>query len=338
VRIAGFDPESGEPMVRTVDGGDELQAARCSLGCLGVLLSVKVPVRQQYMIEEQLRTYENLNDVLAAEEQFPIQQFYLLPWRWNFLAQHRRESPGPRSWHAPLYRWYWFLTIDFSLHVLLKLLVNVVRSRALIQFFYRWLVLVFVVRGWRVVDRSDQQLIMEHELFRHLETEIFVRRSSLGAALKLTRELLEACGDKQKASESLRQQMAELGLSEQLDAALGGYVHHYAICVRKVLPDATLISPASDDGNPTSEPWYAISLITYARPDQRAGFFRFAQLATDAMARLYGGRPHWGKHSPLTAVQVRELYPQLGKFVAICRRDDPGGAFQSEWTRQMFDA
>jgi hypothetical protein len=40
----------------------------------------------------------------------------------------------------------------------------------------------------------------------------------------------------------------------------------------------------------------------------------------------------------LTAAQVRELYPQLGKFLAICRQADPAGAFQSEWTRRMFDA
>ena len=31
-----------------------------------------------------------------------------------------------------------------------------------------------VAAGWQVTDRSDRMLVMEHELFRHLETEVFV--------------------------------------------------------------------------------------------------------------------------------------------------------------------
>jgi hypothetical protein len=326
VRIATYDPATGEPVIRTIAGGNELKAARCSLGCLGVILSVKVPVREQYLIDEHLRLYASLEEVLAAEKEFPIQQFYLLPWSWKLLAQHRRESAGPRSWLAPLYRWYWFLTIDVGLHVLLKLLVNVVRLSALVRFFYRWLVLVFVIRGWRVVDRSDQQLIMEHELFRHIETEIFVRRGKLPAAMVFARELLEACSNPTNVSPHLREQMSDLGLADELAAAAGHYVHHYAICVRKVLPDATLISPASDDGQADSEPWYAISFISYTRPDQRDGFFRFAKLATDAMAALFGGRPHWGKHCPLALEQIRGLYPLMQEFQRVADHEfDPGG-------------
>ncbi len=314
VRLATYDPASGEPTIRTIPGGPELAAARCSLGCLGVILSVKLPVRPQYFLEEHLREYRTLDQVLAAETEYPLQQFFLLPWRWTFLAQHRREVPGPRSLLAPLYRVYWWLTIDVALHVLLKTLVNVVRSNWLIGFFYRWLVLLSVVRGWRVVDRSQDQLVMEHELFRHIEIEVFVRRGQLAAALATTRAAIE----------------------ESSAAGSGAYYHHYAICIRKVLPDAALISPASDDGQPGGEAHYAISLISYARPDQRAGFFQFAERLAASLAEQCGGRPHWGKVCPLTAAQIARLYPQLGQFREICQRLDPGGAFTNDWTQRVL--
>jgi FAD/FMN-containing dehydrogenase len=306
VRMAVYDPQSGEPVIRVIDAGQELKASRCSLGCLGVILSVKLPARPQYCIEEHLREYRTLDEVLAAEGDYPLQQFFLLPWRWTWLAQHRREVAGPRGVLAPLYRTYWWATIDLSLHALLKLLVNVLRSPALVRFFYRWLVLVFVLRGWRVVDRAADQLVMEHELFRHIEIEIFVRRANLAQAVAKTRGLIEA------------------------HAAGGTYHHHYAICIRKVLADDTLISPAAADRS--DEPWYAISLISYERPDRRTGFFQFADAVAKSLAELYGGRPHWGKVCPLASDELARLYPRLAEFREIASRIDPGGVFQNTWT------
>jgi len=333
VRLAAYDPASGEPVIRTLTGGKELAAARCAVGCLGVILSVKLPVRDAYFLEEHLREYAALGDVLAAEEQYPLQQFFLIPWRWTFLTQHRRESPGPRNWHAPLYRLYWLATIDVGLHILLKLLVNVVGSNWLVAFFYRWLILLFVIRGWRVVDHSQDHLVMEHELFRHIEVEIFVRRSRLEEALGLTRQLIECLGHGADApAESARQRLTELGLAEEVFAAAGTYHHHYAICIRKVLADETLISPASGDGAAEAEPFYAISLISYARPSQREGFFEFARLLSKCLAQACDGRPHWGKVCPLSADEIGALYPRLVEFRQVCRELDPAGRFQNDWT------
>jgi len=305
VGLALYDAESGEPIVRTISGGDELRAARCSLGCLGIILSVQMPVRPQYFVEEHLREYQSLAEVLAAEEQFPLQQFYVLPWRWTYLAQHRREVPGPRSLLAPLYRAYWFTFIDLGLHLLLLLLVQVLKSPALIRGFYRWLVLLAVIRGWRVVDRSQDQLIMEHELFRHIEIELFVTRSRLEGALQFVREAICDSG--------------------------ADYTHHYAICVRKVLPDETLISMSSGQ----TEPSYAISLISYARPSDRAGFFQFAESLAHSMSQRFDARPHWGKYCPFSAAAAERLYPRLGEFREICARYDPRGQFRNEWTSHI---
>src|SRR5688572_26264945 len=42
IRIATYDPVTGRAMIRVVSNGPELQAARCSLGCLGVIVSVGI--------------------------------------------------------------------------------------------------------------------------------------------------------------------------------------------------------------------------------------------------------------------------------------------------------
>lgn len=333
VTLATYDAPSGQPILRTLSAGDELRAARCSLGTLGIITSVEIPARRQYFVEEHLREYRDLADVLAAEEAFPLQQFYLVPWRWTYLAQHRREVPGPRSLLAPLYRAYWFAIIDVGLHVWLQVMVKVLRSAALVRGFYRWLVLLFVIRGWRVIDRSDRQLIMEHELFRHIEIELFVGRSRLAEALDYVRQVLTLCGgDTSAIAPHTRAKSTELQLTDQLDNLAGTYTHHYAICVRRVLPDDTLISMTSG----ADEPSYAISLISYARPDERGSFLVLADFLTRSMTRLFAARPHWGKVCPLSPDQAQRLYPRLDEFREICRRYDPAGVFQNRWTRQLF--
>lgn len=104
LRIAVYDAESGQATIRIVTDGPGLDAARCSLGCLGVILSVGLWCRAQYRIEEHFRRYTRLEDVLAAEPNQPLQQFYLFPWSWSYFVQHRRESERPGSRLAWLYR------------------------------------------------------------------------------------------------------------------------------------------------------------------------------------------------------------------------------------------
>ncbi len=92
VRIARYDRCTGKAVIDEIHAGDELRAARCSLGCLGVIVSVKMQCRAGYAVEEHFREYQNLEDVIEAEIEFPLQQFYLVPWRWTYFAQHRRET------------------------------------------------------------------------------------------------------------------------------------------------------------------------------------------------------------------------------------------------------
>jgi FAD/FMN-containing dehydrogenase len=79
VRVACYNTETGQAEIREFSAGDELRAARCSLGLLGVILSVTMQCRQSYHVEEHFREYKEVADVVQAEEEFPLQQFYLVP-------------------------------------------------------------------------------------------------------------------------------------------------------------------------------------------------------------------------------------------------------------------
>lgn len=332
VRIATYD-ERGEPVMRTLVDGDELRAARCSLGCLGVVVSVSLRPRAAYCIEEWIQRHDNLEDVLAAEPQTPLQQFYLIPWSWDYYIQRRRETERPRSWLAPLYRAYFFTAVDVSLHVVLRLLVQTLHSPRLVRVFYRWILPWTLIRRWHVVDHSQDMLIMEHELFRHIEIEIFVTRSNLPAFLQFVQEVLIALGgDAAALSESTRAKLCQAGMLEACEAACGAYVHHYAICVRRVEPDDTLLSMASGG----EEDSYAVSLISYAKPAEREGFFVMANLLAHSAAALFAGRPHWGKVCPLTPEEIARLYADLAKFREIAEQYDPHGAFRNAWLEPLL--
>ena len=164
-----------------ISDGPELRAARCSLGCLGVIVSVGFWCRPQYQVEEHILLYNGLDEVLAAENDYPLQQFYLFPWLWQYFVQHRREVSAQHSGLATLYRWYWFLVFDVAFHLIVLLLARGLRSRRCIQFFFRHIAPRTVIQHWKVVDKSQDMLVMEHELFRHIEIEVFVKRRVAGA-------------------------------------------------------------------------------------------------------------------------------------------------------------
>jgi L-gulono-1,4-lactone dehydrogenase len=250
---------------------------------------------------------KTLEEVLAQEEHYPLQQFFLLPWRWDYFAQHRREVDTPISRLALLYRLYWVVGMDVGLHIIVRLLVRLLPTD-FTKLFFRRLLTLLVPRPWRVVDRSDRQLTMQHELFRHIEIEIFVRRSQLNAALAYVIEHLEKF------------------------AADERYVHHYPICVRKVLRDDTLISMTAG----WEEPGYALSFISYAKPNERDGFFAMTQELATTLATRIDARPHWGKYNPLSPQELVRLYPEMKAFAALVQEIDPDGVFQNRWLRQIL--
>ncbi|VVO54810.1 L-gulono-1,4-lactone dehydrogenase [Pseudomonas fluorescens] len=62
------------------------------------------------------------------------------------------------------------------------------------------------------------------------------------------------------------------------------------------------------------------------------GFLR----AVDAILRMYGGRPHWGKLHFLTGEDVKSIYPRANDFLALRRKLDPEGFYLSEHLGLLF--
>lgn len=331
VRVATYDIATGEPVIRTINAGPELRAARCSLGCLGVIVSVSFWVRPQYSVEEHFQRYDTLTEVIAAEDAFPLQQFYVIPWRWDYWVQHRREVSTPSSWLALIYQAYLFAVMEVGLHLVVLFLSKLFRHRWATHYFFRRLLPLTVIRNWKVVGKSQDMLVMEHELFRHVEIEVFVTRPKLSAAITFVKELV--CyfdGDGDAFSSATREQLQQLGLLNPTD--IGAYTHCYPICVRRILPDDTLISMASD----ADQDSYSISFNSYARPSELQGFNRFSEVLTRSMASLFHARPHWGKVCPMDAATVRMLYPCLTEFQRVCLEFDPDARFRNDWVSRLL--
>jgi hypothetical protein len=177
-------------------------------------------------------------------------------------------------------------------------------------------------------------LIMEHELFRHMEIEVFVRRSQVAAALDFVKRILPIFDGRPADTlpQAIKKSLDAARSLADLTKACGSYTHHYPICVRRVLPDDTLISMSSGG----DEPSYALSFISYARPQEREGFFGFAQFLAHSMGALYGARRHWGKVCPHSREEIEKLYPRAGAFREICRRYDPTGVFRNAWIEEVL--
>jgi FAD/FMN-containing dehydrogenase len=329
VRVAAYDTATGEPIIRTINGGDELRAARCALGAMGIIVSVGFWGRPSYRIEEHFTQYDDLDSVLAKEDRYPLQQFFLMPWSWRYIAQHRRVTDKPRGGWPTLYRWYFYCQFDIGLHLLVRLAARQLRSPRLVRFLFRQVAGRLVVKNWHVIDDANQMLIMEHELFQHIECELFVRRSCLPDAIDLTIQLLNYFGGEADApAPHAEDQLRQAGCLAEIQPLRGSYTHHYPICIRRVRPDDTLISMSSG----SDEDHYALSFISYEKPKHRQGFLTFARLLSRTMGALFDARPHWGKVCPLTPAEASRLYPQLPRFREICANADPSGVFHNDWT------
>ena len=249
------------------------------------------------------------------------------------MAQHRQETTARRSLLAPLFHLYWFLGVDVGLHLVVQLLSKVARARWITRCFYRSVAPLTIPRRWKVVDKSQRMLTMEHELFRHIEIEVFVERSELLESLQFVRQLLEySDGAEAAISQETWERLKQHDLASAVSELLGCYTHHYPICIRKVLPDEAIISMTSG----RNEPSYAVSVISYHRPQQRDGYIAFAKVLAQTTARLFNARPHWGKVCPIDSQLAAELYPRLPEFRRICKEFDPEGVFRNEWLEEVI--
>lgn len=332
VRLAHYDKTTKEPVFSELDSGADLRAARCSLGLLGVIVEIEIEVRSAYRIEEHTKRHPSVASVLELEKQYPLQQFFLMPWSWEFYGQHRRETSANSSRLAFLYRTYWLFGIDWLLHLVIILLAGFFYIPRFIRIFYQQVLPKTIIENWLVTDDSHTILTMDHDRFRHIEIELFVNRSNLEAALNHARATIISFGDRSKA----RTTPASLTNDDCQADYQQHYYHHYPICVRRIRTDDTLLSMTSPADLNSAEDWYSISFISYQSLHQRSGFFEFANALAISMQENFNARCHWGKFNPLPPSANQNLYPHLKEFREIAKRYDPESRFANDWLKESM--
>jgi len=334
VRVATYDAD-GLPTIVEHRDGDGLRAARCSLGCMGIILSVTMRTVPAYRVRETIRHLNRIEDALALCRNHSLTQFALFPHGWDVVAWERDALPGDgpgTGWlKARVFRIFNRIGIDFLSHALLRLciLLGPWATTALMKLLPR-LLIADVAR----IDEAEHVLTMRHDLFRHEEMEMFVPESKAAAAADLLRAGIEVfAGAAAAIPADLERELREAGLFEALMRDHGSYVHHYPMLFRRVLPDDTLISMTSS----STEAWLSFSLFTYLGPHRRQAYYGMCRWFARAAHALLGARLHWGKHYPLGATETARMYAYLEQFREECRAHDPAGIFRNEMSERVLE-
>ena len=333
--VAAYDSHTGKARTFRWEDGDRLRAIRCGLGCAGIVLSIRMRVVHDYPIEERTAWFDRLEQALSEEPRHPIQQFYLVPWSWRWFSQLRRpldpDTSAPEVM-ARLQRAFRFTAVDVGLNGAVCLMSNILGWGSAIRWWYRRLFPLVARSGMRRVDRCRHVAMMRHDLYKHVEMELFVPVPHISHAAAFVEWVLRQCGGESSSlSAAIAQDNYSRDVSTDIAALRGRYVHDHPILFRKVLRDDALISMTSGDD---ADAWYAISFITYQR--DLGPFLAMCDFVAAAMASAYRARPHWGKICPLKAEQLAPLYPHLVRFRAHCEAVDPKKVFVNEFAEKCL--
>lgn len=331
-RVARYHPETGEAQVVEITDGEELRAVRCGLGCTGILVEVRLRCKKRYLVRESLKQFQDLDGVLQDNSDHPLSYFCLAPYSGHLIAWRRSEVPWrdlsfPERLKARLYRAYKYFTTDLFFHWLIGGLKHMGLG-AHKQFFQALPKLLLLNKA--VLDESEPQLTLEHHLFRHIETEVFVPMDRLPLALEiLTQATSTFAGDDGALSEQVTEILREDGSLKSLLRQRGSYRHHYLFVFRRVLPEDTMISMASGE-----QIWYSLSVFSYSR--KLDSYENYCLWLAGVLNRVVGARLHWGKHCPLDHTALAPRYPELERFKELCLAHDPKGAFRNQHVNQVL--
>lgn len=338
VRAAVFDAETGAPVVREFTDGPELLAARCGLGCFGVILSVDLRTVPKYLVAETLRAARSIEETIAAFAEHPLSHFAVFPYSKTILlferkpVEYRKQTPGSRI-RALLFRGFGWLVQDVGFHVLLHA-ARKMGPRATKAYLRASPASLSLIRNRERVDDAEHVLTNYHYLFRHEEMEIFVAESQLVRSIAFLRGAIElfAAIDSALPVEFIGS-LKEAGLDHVLSAKRGSYMHHYPLFCRRVLPEETMVSMAAA----APEPLYTISIFNYDRPGRREAYYAFCLFLAHGLRKLVGAKLHWGKHFPFEYDDLVPLYPRLNEFRALCISHDRNGVLRNGFTKRVLN-
>ncbi len=229
LEVAAYDTNGHPARYRWDQNDSGLGAACCGLGCMGVVLAVTLRCVPAYFVCELGEIANALDDVLAVEADYPLQEFGLIPYTWKYFIFRRRRTEHRPWWRIPHAWWNRatkLLLADIGFHTQLKTVLRFGGSG-------RWLmrsvpiqlkVVKLISLQGVVVDDSVAVLTRAHHLFRHLEMEIFVPADTVRDAVKTIQYITAVFAGSPDGDAAVRERIASEGQYERLCDLHGSYV------------------------------------------------------------------------------------------------------------------
>jgi L-gulonolactone oxidase len=277
----------------TVDGGDELRAARVGLGALGVVAAVTlrcVPAFRLHAVDRPLPLDDMLGGLdrhVDGNDHFELFTFPHSPIALTRTNNRSDAAPTPRR---PRREWMQDVVLDNHVFGLLNRVAR--RAPKTIPSLNR-LAGRSASRRERVAESFD--VFASPRLVRFEEMEYALPREHAVEAVRAARQILER------------------------------YPVSFPIELRFSAGDDALLSPAH-----ARETAY-VAVHVFEGMSFEAPFRE-----VEAVMGEWGGRPHWGKRSFLSAAELAPRYPRWADFAAIRERLDPDGRFVNAWARQTL--
>jgi L-gulonolactone oxidase len=276
--------------------GDDLRAARVSVGALGVVTAYTLRTVPAFRLRERRdrvpldRILAELDDRVARNDHF---EFFVFPHAQKVLTKELNRTSEPVSAHNERLSYLQEVVVE---NRVLDLVSRMGRRRT--RAIPRLNRAVTALAG--TVDHVD----VSHRIF---STPREVRFTETEWAFPQ-----EACAD------ALRDILRLIGTR--------GFDVNFPLEVRFVAADTdSMLSPSY--GRPTA---YIAAHMYQGMPWQ--AYFD----AVEEVAAAYGARPHWGKRHTLDAAALRQRYPEWDDFQEVRTRLDPTGVFANAHVRRIF--
>jgi FAD-linked oxidoreductase len=299
-QVVGLDLVAGDGELvswTAEESGDLLDAARVSLGSLGIVTRVTlqtVPAFALHAVEAPVPLEDVLDALPELVDRHDHFEFYWFPHTARTLTkQNDRVADGTAL--SPLPRWRFLLDDEVLSNVVYEAVnrvvaaapravprLNAVSARALSRREY--------------VDASYKVFVSPRRV-RFNESEYAVPRASVPHVIGELRRWVDAH-----------------------DVAIP-----FPVEVRFSAADRGWLSTAfeRDSGY--------VAVHQYHRMARDRYFAAF-----ESIVREVGGRPHWGKLHTLGAARLAKLYPRFGDFVELRDRMDPQRRFANAYTDRVF--
>jgi len=295
-QVVSLDIVTADGTVRTVEAGDELQAARVSLGALGVISALTletVPSFRLHGLDERRpldETLMRLDEFTDVNDHF---EFWAFPHTDYALCRTNNRTDEPVRTRGRV--------ANYVSETLLENTVLDLISRTGRRFPSQIPRLNrLVTRAFSESDRVD----VGHEIFssvrsvRFTESEWAVPRDAAASVVRDIRDVI----DKR------------------------GFDVNFPLEVRFVAPDEqSFLSPS----------WGRDTSYIAAHMYQGMEWEPFLRAVQD-VALAHDGRPHWGKRHFLTAADLAPKYPMWERFQQVRSVFDPDGVFTNDHVRRVL--